>query len=384
MTGEAGAFGAPRVLAAKALDALIHNLAKDGYDVIGPTVRDGAVVYDDLEDADDLPLGLIDEQDGGHYRLKRSRTAGYFNHVVGPHNWKRFLYPPEQVLFTANRRRGGFGITLPDGEQPRRAFIGVRACDLAAIRIQDKVFTGREYKDPAYAARRAATLLVAVNCTRAGGTCFCASMDAGPRVGPGADLVLTERRTRERHEFLAQAGSRRGADLLAGLKGRAAKEDDVKAADTAVKRASRSMGRRMVDGVEALLKANLENPRWDDVAERCLYCANCTMVCPTCFCSNTEDVTSLDGNEAHRVRTWNSCFSIEFSYIHGGAIRREGRSRYRQWITHKLAHWHDQFDSSGCTGCGRCITWCPVGIDITEEARAFEAEKGQAKKNRRT
>ncbi|MCB2101730.1 MAG: 4Fe-4S dicluster domain-containing protein [Rhodobacterales bacterium] len=379
MTGEAGAFGAPRVLAAKALDQLITLLAQDGYEVIGPTERDGAVVYDTVDGAADLPLGRLDEQEGGSYRLKSSRKAGYFHHVVGPHNWKRFLYPPHQVLFTAARRRGGFSITVPDAAPPKRAFVGVRACDLAAIQKQDTVFTGRDYKDPGYAARRAAALVVAVNCTRAGGTCFCASMGTGPQVGPGYDLVLTERLTGDRHEFLAQAGSQAGADLLDKLKGRAAKDDDVKAAEAAVTKASRSMGRTMVDGVETLLKENLEHPRWDEVARRCLYCANCTMVCPTCFCSNTQDETSLDGNEAQRVRTWNSCFSIEFSYIHGGAIRREGRSRYRQWITHKLAHWHDQFGSSGCTGCGRCITWCPVGIDITEEARAIAADKGRTK-----
>ena len=131
--------------------------------------------------------------------------------------------------------------------------------------------------------------------------------------------------------------------------------------------------------IRELLYNNLENPHWDEVATRCLNCANCTMVCPTCFCTTVQDVTDLTGKHAERWRKWDSCFSTEFSYIHGGSIRTSAKSRYRQWLVHKLASWHDQFGTSGCVGCGRCITWCPVGIDITEEANAFrESEVSRA------
>jgi Fe-S oxidoreductase len=95
------------------------------------------------------------------------------------------------------------------------------------------------------------------------------------------------------------------------------------------------------------------------------------MVCPTCFCTTVEDVSDVTGDHAERWRRWDSCFTLGFSYIHGGSIRNSGKARYRQWMTHKLASWIDQFGTSGCVGCGRCITWCPVGIDITEEARAI-------------
>jgi Fe-S oxidoreductase len=101
------------------------------------------------------------------------------------------------------------------------------------------------------------------------------------------------------------------------------------------------------------------------------------MVCPTCFCATVEDATDLTGSATERRRVWDSCFSQEFSYIHGGSVRTSAGARYRQWITHKLATWHEQFGVSGCVGCGRCITWCPVGIDITAEARAVRQGDAQ-------
>jgi Fe-S-cluster-containing hydrogenase component 2 len=132
------------------------------------------------------------------------------------------------------------------------------------------------------------------------------------------------------------------------------------------------MGRKIdTVGIKELLYSNYEHPRWDQVAARCLSCANCTMVCPTCFCTTVEDVTDLSGEHAERWRKWDSCFTANFSYIHGGNIRATVKSRYRQWMTHKLATWIDQFGESGCVGCGRCITWCPVAIDLTEEVRAI-------------
>ena len=140
--------------------------------------------------------------------------------------------------------------------------------------------------------------------------------------------------------------------------------------------AAERMGRSLdPTDLRGLLARNLEHPRWDDVATRCLSCTNCTLVCPTCFCSSVEDVTDLAGEGAERNRVWDSCFSVDHSYIHGGSIRPSGRSRYRQWLTHKFGTWHDQFGTSGCVGCGRCITWCPVAIDVTEELAAIRADE---------
>jgi ferredoxin len=364
------------VIGPDALDNLITTLTGKGYQVIGPQSRDGAIVYDPLESAGELPAGWDDRQQGGAYRLVRSERGAFFDYVVGPHTWKRYLFPPRQRLWHTQRRGKGFSIKTEDATQPRYAFIGVRSCELHAMAIQDRVFDNGDFADPAYLARRDGSFVVAVSCARPADTCFCASMGTGPQPEQGFDLSLTELIDKDRHEFLVTVGSEEGAAALAALPHRLAEPDDETAARALTAEARNAMTREMVPEVETLLRDNLEHPRWNDVAKRCLNCANCTLVCPTCFCTTVEDVTDVSGQNAERWRSWDSCFSLDFSYIHGGSIRREGRSRYRQWMTHKLSSWHQQFGTSGCVGCGRCITWCPVGIDITEEARAIRDSTG--------
>lgn len=362
------------VITREGLQALIDALKARDYQVLGPTAQDGAIVYDAIGGVDDLPAGWTDEQDGGRYRLERRDDDALFGYVVGPHSWKRFLHPPVETLWTAEKGENGVTVTPGDIGPTRSAFFGVRACEIEAIAIQDKVLCEGPYLDTLYAARRKDTFIVAVNCGEAGGTCFCVSMDTGPKAKAGYDVALTELLNGSEHTFLVEPGSEAGSDLLKDVPHRPASEAEIAAADAAVARAAGQMGRSLdTDGLKELLQGNLKHPRWDAVAERCLSCANCTMVCPTCFCTTVEDHSDLTGTAAERVRKWDSCFTLDFSYIHGGSVRSEPRSRYRQWMTHKLAHWFDQFGTSGCVGCGRCITWCPVGIDITEEAAAIRA-----------
>ena len=361
------------VLPAESLDALLTALRGRGFRVIGPTLGDGAVVCDDLGSATDLPAGWTDVQDAASYRLERRGDGALFGYAVGPHSWKQFLFPPRVRLWQAQRRNGDFEVEEYAYEERPLALIGVRACELHAIAIQDRVFLGGAYEDKDYAARRRELFVVAVNCFEPGGTCFCVSMGTGPRAESGYDLALTEILDGE-HRFLVEAGSERGEEVLAELPTRAATETDTALAEKAVAGAAGRMGRKVeADDLRGLLARTLEHPRWDDVASRCLACTNCTLVCPTCFCSSVSDVTDLAGERAERVRTWDSCFSLDHSYIHGGSIRPSGRSRYRQWLTHKFGTWHDQFGTSGCVGCGRCITWCPAAIDVTEELAAIRA-----------
>lgn len=367
----------PLRLARADFDALLAAIRGEGWTLVGPTLRDGAIVYDRIASAADLPAGWTDVQEPGRYRLARRQDEALFGYAVGPQSWKRLLHPPDVRLLRASRTEDGF-VVHDDGPPPaeRTAFLGVRACELAAIAIQDRVLREGAHPDPIYAARREAVLLVAVQCGTAGGTCFCASMGTGPAVTHGFDLRLTELLA-PAHAFLVEVGTPRGAAVAARLAARLAPASDAERAEAqeVVRRAAASMGRTLeqAERVPEALKTVYEHPRWDDVAARCLTCANCTMVCPTCFCTQVSDTTDLVGDHAERWRRWDSCFTLEFSHMHGGSARTSGRSRYRQWLTHKLSTWHDQFGTTGCVGCGRCITWCPVGIDITEEVRALLA-----------
>lgn len=362
------------VIERNAVDALFAALRRRNFRLLGPAIRDGAIVYDELASSADLPIGWTETQDGGTYTLTRRNDAALFGYAVGPHSWKQFLHPPTVRLWQARRTGRGFQVRIEHEAPPRFAFIGVRSCELHAVAIQDRIFLHDNYVDPVYQARRENIFVVAVNCGQAGGTCFCVSMRTGPKAAHGFDLALTEVLTGEQHYFVVETGTARGAEVLQEVPHRDANQADQQAAAAVVARTATQMGRTLdTAGIQELLYRNAEHPRWDDVATRCLTCGNCTMVCPTCFCTTVEDTTDLTGEHAERWRQWDSCFTMDFSYIHGGSVRASAKSRYRQWLTHKLATWIDQFGTSGCVGCGRCITWCPVAIDITAEVSAIRA-----------
>lgn len=366
------ATGARRVMDVSGLDALIAALAAEGREVLGPVKRDGAILYEEITSSADLPKGWVDAQAGGSYRLRQEGEA-YFGATLGPSSWKRILHPPKQPIWRTEGTGEATRIVPEPLDTTRRAFIGARACDLAAIAVQDRVLTEGPYRDPHYAARRENLFIVAVNCTRSADTCFCTSMGTGPEARKGHDIALTELAG---GRFLAEAATEAGAALLAALPGAAATEADEAEAGAGIAHAAEQQRRIDTERLPELLKDRPDHPRWSEVAQRCLNCANCTMVCPTCFCTSVDEVTSLEGPETARVNTWASCFTTEFSHVHGGAVRKGAKSRYRQWMTHKLATWVDQFGEMGCVGCGRCITWCPVGIDITEEAAAIRGTGG--------
>lgn len=361
------------VIAKEMLQNLFAALHAANYTVVGPTIQEDAIVYDELASIKELPIGWQDVQGPGSYRLEQQDNGRYFDYVVGPQSGKKFLYPSKLKLFTTHQNGNGSGFEVePNKEVPQYAFIGVRGCDLAAIHIQDRIFLEWTYTESHYKARRERAFILAVNCTSPGNTCFCASMKTGPQVSSGYDLALTELDD----TFLLHVGSEIGAEMLADCDWRLAGAFELSHARRLMSQAEEQMGRKLeTRDLPELLYDNLDHPQWDNVAERCLSCMNCTMVCPTCFCSDVQDVSDLTGQNTERVRVWDSCFNPDFSYVFGGNLRPNIRARYRQWLTHKLASWVDQFGMLGCTGCGRCITWCPVGIDLTEEIAAIRGGK---------
>lgn len=365
------------------LQQLIDVLRDHGYRVVGPQVQDEAIVFGDLGSVEQLPIGMIDEQDGGYYRLRADEQAGWFDFVVGPQSLKPFVLPPRETLLSLQKTGSGWQAEAPRVDEPPVAVLGVRGCDLNALAIMDRVFLGGPYVDTRYQRRRESLFLVGVHCRRAASTCFCHSLRSGPALPAGFDLGLSELD----ECFLVEVGSQAGARIAEQLAGEPPGHREIARARAATRALERRMKARKsatrstdhgrwldTHNIRQRLLSNLEDPRWDEVAERCLACANCTMVCPTCFCTTVEEVADLSGEDVQRRRRWESCFTWEHSYTASGPVHPDTKSRYRQWLTHKLASWIDQFDTSGCVGCGRCITWCPVGIDLTEEVAAIGKE----------
>ena len=339
--------------------------------MIGPVVRDGVIIHDEIESAAALPAGWTEDQNGGRYRLVPTETSEVFAFSSPSTSWKRYLYPERTLLIRSRRHEGRIEVEPPQQSAPAFAFFGIRSCDLAALGVLDRVFLDPQATDPTYAARRAGVVIVAAACNNPGHTCFCHSMGTGPSPAAGYDLSVRELVGEGRCEYLVDIGSDRGAELLSAVASSEATVSDLNRAGAAHDHAVANMGRQLRPEDPPLAALDLDHPRWDDVAERCLACSNCTMVCPTCFCSRTQDTTALNGSDAERWRVWDSCFSLDFTRMHSGSARTSTKSRYRQWLLHKLVTWHDQFDRSGCVGCGRCITWCPVGIDLTAEIAAM-------------
>lgn len=363
---------APRYLARDGLDALIGRLKQSGYRCIGPRIRDGAIVYEDIDNAANLPADVRDRQQPGEYRLEAVDSPRRFAWANGPQALKPLLFQPRELLWSVTRDADGrLGFTPAQADPRPIAVIGVRACDLAALALQDAHFRDGPHPDPHYRARRAGLLLVGVNCTHPAATCFCASTGDGPEIRAGHDLVLSELDD----GYLIEADSDRGADLLSRLTTVDATQPQIDTARAEIDAGARAQQRTLPGtDLEQTLFARLDHPRWDAVAERCLSCGNCTAVCPTCFCYSEQDTPALSGRASEHVREWDSCFTRGHSYIHGQVVRPGTRERYRQWMTHKLGGWHTQYGRSGCVGCGRCIAWCPAGIDFAEEAHAVCAD----------
>jgi len=367
-----------RVFDLDGLDAVIRVLRERGFDVVGPTLRDEAVTYGPIASIADLPAGRGDVQTPAHYGTHARADDALFGYAAPVQSARQVFFPADELLWSSRTTTDSDGSATPairraDHAGRPVAYVGLRSCDLAAIQQHDRILSGRAYVDVAYGQRRRDAFLVAMTCSNPAETCFCASLGTGPSPGEGADIAVTEVLDGV-HRFVATPGTDRGTELLDAVGATPASPDDIAAAHRVERRAVTRMGRELrTDDLLGILYSSVESPHWDAVAERCLACSNCTLVCPTCFCTTITDTADLTGSNAERRRVWASCFTKDYSYIHGGSVRTSTQARYRQWLTHKLATWQVQFGTVGCVGCGRCITWCPAGIDLTAEIATLRA-----------
>lgn len=368
------------LLRSSGLHELISLLAEQYDEVIGPTVVDGVIRLRPISSVHDLPSGVGDQQEANCYRLVASDDGRRFAYGPGPDSLKSIVHPVDAPVWTMRRRDGSLVVDLAPPSPSRRAVIGARACDLRAVGVLERTQTAGEHPDPSVTERRDELFVVAVDCTDPAPTCFCASAGGSPRATTGFDLALTELDTTAAGVvYVVRTGSERGRRLVEQLELEPAPVHVVDAADTAVAGAAAAQLRELPEA--AFLAVHDDgHPRWQEVGSRCTACTRCTNVCPTCFCTEADDVVHTDGS-ADRTRHWVSCFEATYWGAGGPPDGPPIAGRYHQWLRHKLGTWHAQFGESGCVGCGRCITWCPSGIDLTAEieALALPAAEGVAR-----
>lgn len=361
-----------RFLARKDLQLLLDALHAAGYSCIGPQVDGNNLCYKPISNITQLPYNQQDKQAPGNYKIIANDQQRYFAWANGSEAIKPLTFASRELLWQVKRQDDGkleFIPVIPDSQPV--AILGVKACDLAALHLQDQHFAFNTYVDHYYNARRRPLFLLAVDCSHPADTCFCAATGDGPNARSGFDVALTELDD----GFLLRSKSKKGADIVQKLPTKDPTTYQLSQAEKqqqqAISQQQRTLGK--TSNLESKLFMNLEHPRWEEIATRCLACGNCTSVCPTCFCHNEVEDADLDGSQSKHYRQWDSCFTLAHSYMHSLVLRDKISYRYRQWLTHKFGSWHEQYGRSGCVGCGRCITWCPVGIDVTVELQHVTA-----------
>ena len=292
---------------------------------------------------------------------------------------RKFVYPPLQSIDQRSL-----------DEIKGRVVLGIHACDMHAISILDRTFLGG-HKDAYYFQLREKTVTIVFNCNKA---CkkkypnytlkgFCASMGTGPflKIKEGYDIEVTEI---GKQLYLLEPNSKKAKDLIGKNKEfKSALKKDLLQKSKMERAALKTFTKELdTKGLPKLLADNLNHLIYRETADsKCLGCTNCTMVCPTCFCYNIEDSTLYDLKTSKRERYWDSCQEINFAKVHDGNFRETREARLRQFVTHKLSNWMEQYDCLGCVGCGRCMTWCPTNIDLTDMAKEVQksAKRGKRK-----
>ncbi len=292
--------------------------------------------------------------------------------VLGdPHNTR---YPPKSLFLPQSevllRYKSRVNRLEEDITTPKpRIIMGIRPCDATALTLLDTVFDQEDYRDPYWSAKRDATLLIGMGCVEPPQTCFCTTVGYGPFSHAGLDAMITE----VVDSYMVEVFSDRVNELFSDLPIASQAQENL--VNDIQLRAKKSMSPAFeTTNLKGTLDQIFESDYWEKIAESCLGCGICTFLCPTCFCFDIVD--EVQRNE--RVRNWDTCMFRIYSQEASGHNPRPTRSeRTRQRLMHKFSYWLDHIGKIGCTGCGRCVRYCPVGLDIRAMLRAasnFESE----------
>jgi len=274
---------------------------------------------------------------------------------------KSVLFPQREALFRYRTEKGKAEVDVPAGAAKGRVLFGIRPCDARGLLLLDKVFGGGS-SDPYYMEKRRQTVVVSLGCTDPNPSCFCLSMGGGPCSAEGSDLLLLDLGDR----YIAEAVSEKGVAFLEDQAFEKNDEKSLSLAEKTRKQAEASMQPlAKKENLEEELERLFSDPVWKDLAETCLSCGICTYLCPTCHCFDLCDEAS--GQAGERIRVWDSCqFPLFTQQASGFNPRPTVKERFRQRIMHKLSYLPRSQGMTGCVGCGRCVTECPVNLDIRE------------------
>jgi sulfhydrogenase subunit beta (sulfur reductase) len=322
----------------KEIANFLDDMIKD-YEVFAPVRRESLVRFDKIKQGREVLL------DSG-------------NPKISP---KGILFPQSEILFNYRSEGDTVAIEVPSNEEKPYLIFGVHPCDAMSLTMLEKVFGGK-YKDPYYLERKSKAVVVSTGCPHPPPTCFCTSVGGGPFSPTGSDLLFIE----IGDEYVIQIVSDKGRKLLEDTGLGEADKEKLALRDNVMKRAEAAMGSRVeTGGLKEKLDNLFDDPVWGPLTEKCLGCGICTYLCPTCHCFDVLD--EAVGPDGKRLRIWDSCLFPLFTLQASGANpRRTVRERYRQRIMHKFSYLVEEHALIGCSGCGRCVTECPVNLDIRQ------------------
>ncbi|WP_306536323.1 4Fe-4S dicluster domain-containing protein [Geobacter sp.] len=334
----------PKMITEPNLRRLIDTLVTEGKRVVGPRAAGTMTLYEPLSAGEELNLGELPRRSG-----------------------KETFFPLCETILTYERDKEGVTVSDVDPTRfPETVLIGARPCDVAAAPVLDAVFSW-DFKDEFYLARRRKTTIIGLACTKADDACFCTAVGLSPKDTKGSDLFLTPLRD---GGYRCDPVTEKGEALLAA-------HGDLFADGTGepLPLAEPALGKLDLDKIKSWLDSHFEDPLWEEIASRCAGCGACAFLCPACHCFDISD----EGGEAKGARRkhWDACGFGKFTGHASGHNPREVQpQRYRNRIMHKFTYYVDKFDQRLCTGCGRCIRACPVGIDIAAVLEEINS-KGQ-------